>query len=227
MEVAKRRGEADRVLSREEARAFYDRFGRKQDLQRIYEDPAIELLLQYAGFETACAVVELGCGTGRLAARLLEELLPDDSKYLGLDISRTMIDLAQSRVAPWAERARVERTDGSLTLPVSDGAYDRFLSTYVLDLLSEEDIHAAVREARRVLAPGGRLCLASLTFGETFSSRLACRAWTAIHSLSPRLVGGCRPLRLEAFIGSDWQSLHREIVCVLGICTEVLTARRV
>jgi len=90
MNVQKQRGRAGGVLSHEEAKAFYDRFGRKQDLQRIYEDPAIEALL-------------------------LEELLPDDPKYLGLDISQTMIDLAQGRVAPWADRARVQRTDGSPT----------------------------------------------------------------------------------------------------------------
>ena len=226
MDVVKQRGRANRVLSHEEAKAFYDRFGRKQDLQRIYEDPAIEVLLEYASFQTACAVVELGCGTGRLAARLLEELLPEDSKYVGLDISKTMTDLARGRVAPWGDRARVQRTDGSPILPLSDGAFDRCLSTYVLDLLSEEDIRAALSEARRVLAPGGRLCLASLTFGQTLPSRLTCRAWTAIHSLSPRLVGGCRPLHLEEFIGSDWQILHREVVCTLGICTEVLVARR-
>lgn len=226
MDVAKERSRAQRVLSHEEAKAFYDQFGQKQDLQRIYEDPAIEVLLNYSSFQTACAVVELGCGTGRLAARLLEELLPEDSKYVGLDVSETMIDLAQGRVAPWGDRARVQRTDGSPTLPVDDGAFDRFLSTYVLDLLSEEDIHAALSEARRVLAPSGRLCLASLSFGQTLASRLTCRAWTAIHSLSPRLVGGCRPLRLEEFIGSEWQILHREVVCTLGICTEVLVARR-
>jgi len=118
MDVAKQHGQAERVLSHEEAKAFYDQFGPKQDLQRIYEDPAIEVLLEYASFQTACAVVELGCGTGRLAARLLEELLPEDSKYLGLDISETMIDLAHGRVAPWGDRARVQRTHGSPTLPV-------------------------------------------------------------------------------------------------------------
>jgi ubiquinone/menaquinone biosynthesis C-methylase UbiE len=226
MDVAKQRGQAERVLSYAEAKAFYDRFGKKQDLQRIYEDPAIEVLLEYSSFQTACAVVELGCGTGRLAARLLDEILLEDAKYVGLDISRTMIELAQGRLESWADRARVQQTDGSPIFPLSDGGFDRCLSTYVLDLLSEEDIHAALSEARRVLAPGGRLCLASLSFGQTLASRLTCRAWTAIHSLSPRLVGGCRPLRLDEFIGSEWQILHREVVCTLGICTEVLVARR-
>lgn len=215
---------AARVLSHQEARAFYDRFGWKQDFQRIYEDPAIEVLLEHADFESARAVVELGCGTGRLAARLLEEHLPSEATYVGFDISRTMFELAEDRVAPWAGRAEVQLTDGSPSLLVGDDTADRFVSTYVLDLLSEEEIRAVLREARRVLIPGGRLCLASLTFGQTLPSRLVGRLWSAIHSLSPKLVGGCRPLDLRAIVAPDWQVLHREIVCVFGICTEVLTA---
>ena len=213
-----------RVLSHEEARAFYDRFGRKQDLQRIYEDPAIEVLLEYASFESARAVVELGCGTGRLAARLLKQCLPSDATYIGFDISRTMVELAQDRVAPWAGRAEVQLTDGSPSLAVGDHSSDRFLSTYVLDLLGEEQIRAVLREAQRLLVPGGLLCLASLTFGQTPVSRLVSRSWTAIHSLNPQLVGGCRPLELASFIGPEWRILHREVVRAVGICTEVLIA---
>jgi ubiquinone/menaquinone biosynthesis C-methylase UbiE len=213
-----------RVLSHEQARAFYDRFGTKQDLQGFYENPAIEVLLRHAGFESARAVVEFGCGTGRLAERLLRERLPAEATYGGFDVSETMVGLASARVAPWRGRARVQRTEGPPRLPLADGACDRFLSTYVLDLLSEDDIRAALREARRVLASGGRLCLASLTFGQTVPSGAVCRLWTAIHSLSPRLVGGCRPLRLLGFTASGWKVLHREVVCSLGICTEVLVA---
>jgi ubiquinone/menaquinone biosynthesis C-methylase UbiE len=213
-----------RTLSPREARAFYDRFGSKQDLQRFYEDPAIDVLLRHSAFETASAVVELGCGTGRLAERLLRQRLSPQATYVGLDISRTMIELARNRLRPWADRTKVELTEGSPTLPLNDRTCDRFLSTYVLDLLSEEDIGTALREARRVLIPGGRLCLAGLTFGQTPASRLLCRLWTAVHSMRPQLVGGCRPLRLEAFTGADWRVLHREVVCTFGLCTEVLIA---
>jgi ubiquinone/menaquinone biosynthesis C-methylase UbiE len=213
-----------RVLSHEQARAFYDRFGSKQDLQRYYEDPALEALLRHGGFETARAVAELGCGTGRLAVRLLRERLPAEATYVGFDISETMVALAGARLEPWKGRARVQRTEGPPGLPLPDGACDLFLSTYVLDLLGEDDIHAALREARRLLAPGGRLCLASLTFGQTIPSRAVGRLWTAVHALSPRLVGGCRPLRLQAFTASDWNVLHGEVVCAFGICTEVLVA---
>ncbi len=213
-----------RALSHEEARAFYDRFGRKQDLQRIYEDPAVEVLIRYASFESASAVIELGCGTGRLAERLFEECLPSDATYVGIDISRTMVELARGRLARWAGRAEVQLTDGSPSLGVGDDTADRFLSTYVLDLLSEDEIRAVLRKAGRVLVPGGLLCLASLTFGQTPLSRLVCHSWTAFHSWNPRLVGGCRPLELTAFVGPEWRILHREVVCTLGICTEVLIA---
>lgn len=215
---------AARTLSHDEARAFYDRFGRKQDLQRIYEDPALEVLLRHADFESAGAVVELGCGTGRLAALLLEHHLPAEATYVGFDVSRTMVELAEDRVAPWADRAEIRQTDGSLSLPVADGAFDRFLSTYVLDLLGDRDIDAALGEARRVLAPGGRLCLASLTFGQTLPSRLVSRLWSRVHSLRPKLVGGCRPLDLAARVAPGWDIVHHEVACKLGICTEVVIA---
>ena len=215
-----------RILSHEEARTFYDAFGSKQDLQRFYEDKAIDALLDHAFFERANAVVEFGCGTGRLAERLLRETLPARATYDGFDVSPTMVGLAEARLRPWAGRTRVHLTTGTPDLPLADAACDRFLSTYVLDLLGEDEIRAVLLEAARILAPGGLLCLASLTFGESLPSRLLSRLWTAVHSRSPRLVGGCRPLRLEKFLPPGWLVVHREVVCSFGLCTEVLTGTR-
>jgi SAM-dependent methyltransferase len=216
---------AARILSREEARSFYDRFGRKQDWQAFYEDRAVDALLRHGSFRSAKAVVEFGCGTGRLAARLLQQFLNPGASYVGFDISDTMLDLARARLAPWKERASVLRRDGSGPLPLASGGADRFLSTYVLDLLAEDEIAATLREARRVLTPGGLLCLASLTFGRIFPARVVSRAWSALSALNPRLVGGCRPLRLERFLGADWTVIHHEVVCAFAICSDVLVAR--
>ena len=215
------------VLSHEEARAFYDSFGSWQDLQRFYEDPAIDALLDHALFESASAVVELGCGTGRLAERLLRDRLSARATYDGFDVSPTMVGLAEARLKPWASRAHVHLTSGAPTIPLADSACDRFLSTYVLDLLGEDEVRAALLEAARALVPGGLLCLASLTFGESLPSRMLSRLWAAVHSWSPRLVGGCRPLRLEHFLPSGWLAADREVVCAFGLCTEVCHGTRV
>ncbi len=214
------------TLSHAQARAFYDRFGAKQDWQRCYESRAIGVLLDHGAFGAARAVVEFGCGTGALARELLEHRLPAAATYLGLDVSGTMAALARARVARWAQRARIAQTGGEPAFPVGDGGCDRVVSTYVLDLLSDEDIRSALREARRALAPGGRLCLASLTFGMGAVSNAVCALWRGLHALRPALVGGCRPLRIAAYLGPEWTVSHREVVCAFAICTEVVVATR-
>jgi ubiquinone/menaquinone biosynthesis C-methylase UbiE len=213
-----------RTLSHQQAKAFYDRFGSKQDLQRVYEDPAVRVLEAHADFEHARAVVEFGCGTGRLARMLLERRLGPEATYLGLDISTTMVKLASERLARWADRARVEQTEGAPAVPLPNAQSDRFLSTYVLDLLSAEDARTVIAEAHRVLVPDGRLCLASLTFGQKVFSRAVCRLWTAVHGWRPGLVGGCRPIRLLDLLGGEWRLIHRDVVCTLGLCTEIVVA---
>jgi ubiquinone/menaquinone biosynthesis C-methylase UbiE len=215
------------MFSHEQAKSFCDWFGSKQDWQRFYEDQAVQVLEAHADFEHARAVVEFGCGTGRLARSLLERRLGPEATYLGLDISSTMVDLARDKLARWSERAKVRQTDGAPTVSLQDAQCDRFVSTYVLDLLSVEDARAVIAEARRVLVPDGRLCLASLTFGRGAVSRAVCRLWTNVHAFRPELLGGCRPIRLLDYVGPGWQFCHQQVVCALGLCTEVLVARAV
>ncbi len=213
-----------RMLSHREARGFYDCLGSKQDLQRFFEQPAFDALVAGARFREASAVLELGCGTGAFAERLLREQLPQTATYVGLDVSTTMVRLASSRLRPWAGRARVEQTDGTIALPVADGSCDRVVSAYVLDLLSDEDIRTALRESRRVLAPQGLLCLAGLTFGATAGSRVVSALWRRIHGLHPLLVGGCRPLRVREYVADGWRIQEHREICRFGICSEVLLA---
>jgi ubiquinone/menaquinone biosynthesis C-methylase UbiE len=213
------------VLTPSQARTFYDRFGRKQDAQAFYEDAALDDLVAHANFEQADSVFELGCGTGRFAARLLEKHLPRSASYLGTDLSKIMIDIANSRMSPYAERAKVAVSDGSMSFPLPDQSVDRVVSTYVLDLLSEEDTARAVREARRVLTPNGKLCLVSLTEGNTIASRVVSGLWSMLFRLRPSLLGGCRPVRLESCVDSqDWSVEYRNVVVQFGVPSEVLIA---
>ena len=69
------------LLTRQQARAHYDKSGRWEDNLSFYGRPAIARLLAHGEFGTASEVVEFGCGAGGLAQLLLEEHLP-----IGLDI---------------------------------------------------------------------------------------------------------------------------------------------
>jgi ubiquinone/menaquinone biosynthesis C-methylase UbiE len=216
------------TLSRDAARRVYDRIGARQDTQRFYEDPAVEILLEHGAFDTAQRVFELGCGTGRLAARLLAERLPPTARYRGVDLSPTMIGLARERVAPWADRAEVVLTDGAPPTAEPTTGYDRWISTYVLDLLSGADLAAMLREAHRMLSPGGLLCLASLGPGSGPVSRFVARTWTRIHRMRPALVGGCRPLAVaDELPDTDWRIVHAARVAPFGVPSDVVVAERI
>lgn len=214
------------ILTPEEARAFYDRFGARQDRQAFYENPALAALVAHADFEHASRVFEFGCGTGRFGARLLRAHLPARAVYEGVDLSGTMIELSRKRLAPFAPRASVRQGDGPVRFGLSPGSVDRVVSTYVLDLLPEPEIRAFFGEAHRALRPGGRVCLVSLTRADAWPSRLVLGAWNGLFRLHPRLVGGCRPVELLEFLDSSaWRPLFRQIITAFGIPSEVLVAR--
>lgn len=213
----------DKVLEPGAARAYYDRFGAKQDRQGFYEDAATDDLVAHAGFEEAGRVFEFGCGTGKLAARLLDRQLPPAARYLGCDISPTMVGLSTRRLAGHAGRAQVVLSEGAVRFPVPDRAVDRVVSCYVLDLLSPEDIRRFLDESRRVLVPGGRVCVASLTRGVGAASRLVSGLWTQVFRLAPALVGGCRPIALDDCVDARaWRVVHRRVVTPWGVPSEVL-----
>ena len=217
----------ERVLTHEQARAFYDWMGAKQDWQAFYKARAMRDLIAHAAFETAQTVFEFGCGTGALAEHLMASHLPPEARYVAVDSSTTMIRLAQARLAHFGSRVTVQQTDGSLQFDAPSGSSDRFVSTYVVDLLSISDMETLLIEAHRLLMPEGRLCLVSLAHGATKVPRLLTGLWTHVHAHWPALVGGCRPLDLHTWLPTlSWQITYGNVVTTFGIPSEVLIATR-
>jgi len=94
-------------------------------------------------------VGDLGCGTGQVAAALA----PFVRRVIGVDGSRAMLRAARRRVADYPN---VEVRQGPLeALPLDDGVLDAAVLCLALHHLPEPA--AALREAARVLRPGGRL----------------------------------------------------------------------
>lgn len=216
------------VLDIPAVRAYYDRFGAKQDSQGFYEDPAIDVLIAHGEFEHARMVYEFGCGTGKLARRLLESGLSGTAGYLGCDLSPVMTGLAERRIESYAPRARIEQTAGEIRFPFEDGKIDRVVSCYVLDLMSDSDIRNYLDEAHRVLEPGGYVCLASLGRGTGLFSRMVSWLWSRVFDLSPSLVGGCRPIDLDSYIdATQWAVVHQDTVTPYGVPSDVRILERV
>jgi len=214
-------------MNKKAIRRFYDRFGSRQDSQAFYENPALRRLEEHAAFGAAKSVLELGCGTGKFASRLLDELLDARARYLGLELSTTMLELTRQRIRAFGGRARCQHTDGRLPLPVADQTCDRFVACYVLDLMPGVEIGEYLDQARRCLEPGGFLCLVSLTRGVGPVSNLVSRTWAAIHRGHPQWVGGCRPICVRSTLSpAYWELRHCETVVAFGVPSEVIVAQR-
>lgn len=216
------------MLKRNEVKDFYNKFGAKQDWQSFYENTAITTLIENSDFKRAGYVFEFGCGTGKFARDLLEKHLREDCRYLGIDLSETMCNLAAERLKPFESRAEVKLSDGSAKLIFPDNSFDRFVSNYVLDILSPGEIEQIFSEAGRVLQANGLLSLTSLACGEGFVAKRISDIWKYIHKLKPKLVGGCRPLDLTGFVDEDmWQIRHHSKLTSFGITSEVLVAKKI
>jgi ubiquinone/menaquinone biosynthesis C-methylase UbiE/DNA-binding transcriptional ArsR family regulator len=98
-------------------------------------------------------LVDLGTGTGRI----LEVLAGRYERGLGLDVNQSMLAYARSKLKT-AGLAHAEVRHGDVyNVALPDGAADAVVIHQVLHYLSEP-AHA-VREAARILAPGGRLLI--------------------------------------------------------------------
>ncbi len=215
------------TISHQEARRVYDRIGSWIDTLSFYEDIATRDLIRNGQFDSAGAIFEFGCGTGRFAKILFGDHLSPTATYRAFDVSPKMVTLARSTLAPFGERAQIVLSEGGPPISVPAGSCDRFVSNYVFDLLSESDIAAVLSEAHRMLRPGGLLCLSSLSSARSPVSRTCMGVWSFVHRRHPRLVGGCRAIELLPFVSDpSWRLLHHRAFAPLGIPSEVVIAER-
>lgn len=214
-------------LSPHQAAAVYDRIGRLQDTQRIFETPALARLTSDGLLAEARSVIEIGCGTGRFARRLLADVCHPECSYTGLDVSPQMCWIAARRLSPWPGRARVVLHDGSIPLPLPTASADRVIAAFVMDLLPAPYGRELLADAHRILSPGGLLCLTSLAPGATPAGRAFAAAWSRLARHAPALVGGCRPVVLASLLEPGrWTVRTDTTVTTWGFPAGVLVAMR-
>jgi ubiquinone/menaquinone biosynthesis C-methylase UbiE/DNA-binding transcriptional ArsR family regulator len=99
------------------------------------------------------ALLDIGTGTGRM----LELFSGLAGRAVGIDQSAAMLAIARSNLEKHAIRNAQVKQGDVYALPVERDSYDLVVLHQVLHFL--DDPARAVREMRRVLAPGGRLLI--------------------------------------------------------------------
>jgi ArsR family transcriptional regulator len=106
--------------------------------------------------ERATSLIDIGTGTGRILQVLADQI----GSGLGIDLSHDMLAVARANLDRREARNCQVRHGDMYQLPLPDGSFSAATLHQVLHFA--DDPFAALAEACRVLAPGGRLVVIDL-----------------------------------------------------------------
>ena len=211
--------------SKEDARRFYDRISGVYDYltgtsERRYSAMALNLLSVGEGQ----SVLEIGCGTGHSLKRIAE-LVGRTGKAYGVDISAGMLHVAGKRLAGAGLTDRVELYCGdALSLPYVGSAFHAVFMSFTLELFDTPEIPLLLREVKRVLRPGGKLGVISMSAENGASLMLRLYQWA--HGKWPAYID-CRPIYVErALKHAGYAISSREKVKLFGLPVEIAVASK-
>lgn len=153
----------------------------------------VALAVRLAGLQPDHAVLEVGSGTGRIAASLTSVLSPI-GRFEGFDIGLEGVAWCRSNMTPRFPRFRFQHADifnasynpkgretaATYRFPFADATFDVVMATSVLTHMYRKDTAHYLAEIARVLRPGGRSFLTHFLL--TAESR---QALTAARSAMP------------------------------------------
>ena len=111
-------------------------------------------LIRRAALRPGERVLDVACGTGIVARLALKELSANGT-VVGLDINPDMLAVASTASPPGSS---IDWHEASAeAMPLANASFDAVLCQMGLQFMPDK--HAALREIRRVMVPGGRLIL--------------------------------------------------------------------
>lgn len=212
----------------------------------FYERWSNRRLLAMAPLESAKQILELGTGTGFLLGELIRRTTGDQD-VTAIDLSTQMLSATEHYLMEkglTTDRVHLENTD-CMHMPYADDSFDLCVSSYLLDLLNDDEVSWTLTELDRVLKPGGEALLLTMTtefHGATLlrnmvgriSNELYCLGyhkgrWNCIWS---RLFSGyaphCRPISLGCHLAADpsFSIVSTRITHVLSLPTRIYHVRK-
>jgi demethylmenaquinone methyltransferase/2-methoxy-6-polyprenyl-1,4-benzoquinol methylase len=212
--------------SKEAARQSYDRLSRWYDLiagstEKKYRDRGLEKLSAQPGEK----VLEIGFGTGHCLVALAKSVGPT-GRVVGVDISDGMLAIARERLRQNGLDARVDlqRADAAKLDFLEAGSLDGVFMSFTLELFDNPEIPGVLQECYRLLRPGGRVAIVSMT--KTNPPGMAVRIYEWFHEHMPDYAD-CRPIFARHALEQNGFVLQAVSVSSMwGLPVEILLGRK-
>jgi ubiquinone/menaquinone biosynthesis C-methylase UbiE len=197
--------------TKRQTRRFYDRIAPFYDLlSKRTEWPVRQRALTALKPRPGERILEIGPGTGQNLPALGNAVGACGHVY-GIDLSEAMLERARGLIERSDLAGRITLSCGDAAdLPYFDGTMDGVLMTFTLELFDTPEIPVVLSECRRVLRPGGRIVVASLTKDANAGVVLRLLEWT--HAHLPRILD-CRPIHVrQALADAGFATVSAEVV---------------
>jgi demethylmenaquinone methyltransferase/2-methoxy-6-polyprenyl-1,4-benzoquinol methylase len=209
--------------TKEEARQFYDRISWFYDcLMGTFERKYTETALECLSIEEGETVLEIGFGTGYCLERIAQSV-GQKGKACGIDISGGMLEVTKRRLKKAHLIDRVELCCGDATsLPYDDNSFGAVFMSFTLELFDNPDIQEVLEEVKRVLGPGGRIGVISMSKEQGESILLRIYEW--FHTKWPKYID-CRPIYVELSLrDAGYKIIKKDKVRLFGLPGEIVIA---
>ena len=212
--------------SKEDARASYNRLSRWYDViagstEKKYRDWGLEKLSAQAGEK----ILEVGFGTGHCLVSLAGAVGPNGG-VIGVDISDGMLAIARARLENegLSDRVELHLGDAARLDFIESGTLDGVFMSFTLELFDNPEIPRVLQECHRILKPGGRLAVVSMS--RTNPPGVAVRMYEWFHEKVPNYAD-CRPIFARQSIeGSGFSIQDVSVSSLWGLPVEIVLGKK-
>ena len=184
------------IRSEKEADKYYSRLSPIYDFLAASEKKFVNQGLALLDPSAGESILEIGFGTGY--AQLFIGRAVQGGLSAGLDLSEGMSRIAQNNAvrAGFTDQISLIRSN-TLPMPFLEDIFEGIFSSFTLELFDSPQIPLVLKECRRVLKPGGRLVIVSLSKDQPLP--WMGRLYESLHARYPWLLD-CRPIPVRALI---------------------------
>lgn len=186
--------------TREQIRAGYNKLSRFYDyLGGFFEKKYKKLALMQLQVQEGENVLEIGFGTGKCLKQIAEQV-GETGRVCGIDISDGMLKVTHKRLrrAGLIHRVELYRED-AMELPFDANTFDSVFMSFTLELFDTPEIPVILEQIQRVLRPGGKFGVVSLS--RDYGRTIPVKIYEWFHKRFPRYID-CRPIYVKQVLKS-------------------------